>query len=148
MGLVWVFPLSDWAKNLTMRIFYRACRNAAWKIGLFKLLTHHYITPHTLISPLSSITLLSTFLVIFEFIWMETSFSYFEVNDCFCIDKICLLSSWTLLRKTVYCTYFEYSCISLRGKNLFRRLVDLQKKATAAQRFCAPFHDQIKVLLA
>ena len=49
MGLVHPLDLSDWAKNLTMRIFYRACRNAAWKIGLFKLLTHHYITPHTLI---------------------------------------------------------------------------------------------------
>lgn len=45
-------------------------------------------------------------------------------------------------------TFSPYACISLRGKNLFRRLVDLQKKATAAQRFCAPFHDQIKVLLA
>ena len=50
MGLVWVFPLSDWAKNLTMRTFYHACQNAAWKIALFKLLTHHYITPHTLLN--------------------------------------------------------------------------------------------------
>ena len=48
MGLVWVFPLSDWAKNLTMRTFYRACRNAARKNLHFQLLTHHYIAPHTL----------------------------------------------------------------------------------------------------
>ena len=48
MGLVWVFPLSDWAKNLIMRTFYCACWNAARKNWHFKLLTHHYIAPHTL----------------------------------------------------------------------------------------------------
>ena len=40
--------LSDWAEILTMRRFYHACRNAAWKIGLFELLTHHYMPRHTL----------------------------------------------------------------------------------------------------
>ena len=48
MDLVRVFPLSDWAKNLTMRIFYRACRNAALAFWHFQLLTHHYIARHTL----------------------------------------------------------------------------------------------------
>ena len=42
------FPLSDWTQILTMRIFHRACRNAAWKIAFFKLLTHHYIARTTL----------------------------------------------------------------------------------------------------
>ena len=48
MDLLRVFPLSDWAKNLTMRIFYRACRNAARAFWHFQLLTHHYIARRTL----------------------------------------------------------------------------------------------------
>ena len=48
MDLLRVFPLSDWAKNLTMRIFYRACRNAAQAFWHFQLLTHHYIARRTL----------------------------------------------------------------------------------------------------
>ena len=42
--------MSDWAIILTMRIFYRACRNAARKNCNFKLLTHHYIARNTLVS--------------------------------------------------------------------------------------------------
>ena len=48
MDLLRVFPLSDWARNLTMRIFHRACRNAALAFWHFQLLTHHYIARHTL----------------------------------------------------------------------------------------------------
>ena len=46
--------LSDWAEILTMRRFYHACWNAAWKIGLFELLTHHYMARHTLKNSTSS----------------------------------------------------------------------------------------------
>ena len=49
MGLLHPLVLSDWAKNLTMRVFYRACQNPGRKNSHFQLLTHHYIARHTLL---------------------------------------------------------------------------------------------------
>ena len=48
MGLLHPLDLSDWAKNLTMWIFYRACQNPGRKNSHFQLLTHHYIARRTL----------------------------------------------------------------------------------------------------
>ena len=60
--------LTERAMILTMRIFYHTCRNVAWKLALFKLLTHHYIGRHTLKNWLRKLEI-------------PVNWKYFELNE-------------------------------------------------------------------
>ena len=86
MGLLHPLDLSDWAKNLTMRIFYCACRNPGRKNSHFQLLTHHYIARRTLICSIKKL------------IWaiLETQFGlcFIRIFISRVGSKSCSISSW------------------------------------------------------